>query len=105
MADGGKTRKDLEADIVSDAVKDEAFRKELISNPKATIEKKLQGELPGNLKVTVLEESADQMYLVVPVNEEVPPSGELSDKQLEAVSGGWGDCSQCCGDQCDVDDA
>lgn len=92
-----KSRKEIEAEILAQASTDEAFRKELLSDPKSALEKKLQMNLPGNLKVTALEESADQAYVVVPVNVEQGSSRELSESQLASVAGGvcWSEECSC----------
>ena len=63
------TRQQFEARIISKAWKDEAFRKRLLADPKAVMAEELaslheKANLPDNVKVTVMEETADQIYLV-----------------------------------------
>ena len=81
------TRREAEDQLVNRAIKDEAFRQQLISNPKSTISSELGIQLPAGLEVKVIEESPNTFYLVLPpaaAGEE----GELSDLELEAVAAG-----------------
>ena len=82
--------KDLEALLISKAMADEAFKSELISNPKAVIAREIGQELPEGVEIEVLESTPKKLYLVLPlkVESEEMPSDELSDKELEAVAGG-----------------
>ena len=79
-------RKQMEAEIIAEAIANQEFRQALISNPKAALEAEYEITIPDSIKVSVLQESADQMYLVLPHTEAA--SGELSEDQLEAVVGG-----------------
>ena len=79
-------RQELEAELIAKAWKDEAFKQELISNPKAVYARAIGQELPKHIKIQVMEETSDTVYLVLPKNPEV--SEELSDEALEAVAGG-----------------
>jgi hypothetical protein len=80
---------DLEAKLIEKAMADEAFKRELMSNPKAAIAKELGQELPAELEFEVLEQTPTKLYLVLPMSEsEASPSEELAEEQLEAVAGG-----------------
>lgn len=85
-------RDEFEAKIVQRAWEDPAYRRRLIANPRQVVSEELakikEGvSIPANIKVTVLEEKPDQIYLVIPVNpREV--TGEMSDKDLQKVAGG-----------------
>ncbi|MGI8604510.1 MAG: NHLP leader peptide family RiPP precursor [Verrucomicrobiales bacterium] len=71
------------------AHRDSEFRKELLSNPKAKIEEVMGTSLPKNVSVSVLEDNDNKIHIVIP-----PASTEeLSDEQLEAVSGGFLDAT------------
>ncbi len=80
-------RKNLESRLIEKAWKDEEFKNELIKNTREVTEKELGIKIPGNIKVTVLEETADEVYLVLP--QDPAKTGEmLTDAELDSVSGG-----------------
>jgi hypothetical protein len=81
---------DLEAKLIEKAMANEAFKRELMSNPKAAIAKEVGQELPAELEFEVLEQTPTKLYLVLPMSEsEAFPSEELAEEQLEAVAGGF----------------
>ncbi len=82
--------KDLEALLISKAMADEAFKSELISNPKAVIAREIGQELPESVEIEVLEPTQKKLYLVLPLKVESGEihTEELSDKELDAVAGG-----------------
>ena len=74
-----KTRKDLEIHLITRALKDENFKRELLGNPKQVINKELGAELPEELEIHVLEEAENTIYMVLPRN----PYGEISEEDLK----------------------
>jgi hypothetical protein len=80
---GLRTRKDLEIHLITRALKDEEFKRELIANPKAVIESELGTKLPDELEINVLEETEDTIYMVLPCN----PYDGMSEEQLQASFG------------------
>jgi hypothetical protein len=82
--------KDLQTLLISKAMADEAFKIELISNPKTVIAREIGQEFPEGVEIEVLESTPKKLYLVLPlkVESEEIPTDELSDKELEAVAGG-----------------
>ncbi len=90
MTQQATTRHELEAKIIAKAWQDEAFKQELINNPKAAIIREMGlVEMPDNLDFRVLEENANTFYLVLPMKPEITEiGGELSSEELEAVAGG-----------------
>jgi hypothetical protein len=78
-----KTRKDLEIHLITRALKDESFRAELIANPKSVIEQEIGSKLPDELEITVLEETEDTIYMVLPCN----PYEGVSEEELQANLG------------------
>jgi hypothetical protein len=98
---------EFELEIQARALKDKAFRAELLRDPKATLDRELtargsEARLPDELKVEIIEERADTLYLMLP-EEDLGMGMELEDEALEAVAGGgtgsnpitWPDCSCC----------
>ena len=72
-------RRELEENLIARAWQDAAFKQELLSNPKETLEK--EGvKLPANIEVRVVEETPTTLYLVIPIN---PNQKELSYAKLE----------------------
>ena len=81
-------RKRLEYQIIEKAMKEEIFRKQLIENPKATIEEITNFKFPKEVAFSVLEEDSKTFYLVLP---QAPGKEEdLSEFDLNAISGGAG---------------
>jgi len=76
-------------DIIDKTAESLEFRAEFRANPKNIIEEKLRFRLPENMEIVVLEDSPDKIHIVLPS----PPREELSEIELEAVSGGicWQD--------------
>jgi len=88
----GGSRAEVEGRITRRSLEDEDFRRRLFEDPRAVVEEELGTRLSEGVEVRVVEETPDTIYLVLPsssvVGDEV---GELSDRQLESVSGaGWG---------------
>jgi hypothetical protein len=77
-----------DSQIIAKAAKDEAFKKALLANPKAALESEFGVKLPEDVSYKVLEETANQQYLVLPAVPPAAPEDELSDAELEEVAGG-----------------
>jgi hypothetical protein len=75
--------------IAIKAHRDPAFRTSLLSDPKAAVERVLGTSLPSSLQVSVIEDTDANVHIVIPPM----ASDELSEEQLEAVSGGFLDAS------------
>ena len=85
----GQGRDEVERSIVEKATSDSAFRQQLVSDPRGTLESELGVSLPAGVDVTVVEETPSSYYLVLPPAG-VTPGSELSDQDLGAVAGGSG---------------
>jgi hypothetical protein len=69
------TKQEIEAKLTTLAQEDESFKQDLINNPRFALEKAGLGHLPDNTLVKVVNQSSEE---------------ELSDEDLESVSGGCG---------------
>jgi hypothetical protein len=83
-------RQQLEQKLIEKALKDEAFRKLLIENPSAAIEKEFNIKMPETIKLKVLEEDAKTVFMVLPYSSHSGTNLELTETELESVSGGTG---------------
>src|SRR5262245_26596595 len=81
------SRRQAEDALIDKDRTDGAFRAELLSNPRAAIKRQLGIDLPSDVKISVVEENARSLYLVLP-----PKAGSdtLSDQELATVVGGAG---------------
>ncbi|MEO7236958.1 MAG: NHLP leader peptide family RiPP precursor [Lapillicoccus sp.] len=83
-------RHEVASRLVARAASDAAFRRQLVDDPRAAVKDELGVTLPAGVSVTVLQESADRLYLVLPAAENT--SSDLSDAELSSVAGGtWDD--------------
>jgi hypothetical protein len=80
----------MERRLIEKSIEDESFRRRLVEDPKGAVEQELGTRLPEGVRVVAVQESAETIYLVLPAT---PMAGresvELSDRELESVSGGW----------------
>jgi Nitrile hydratase, alpha chain len=86
---GGSSRAEVERRLIQRSLEDESFRQALLADPRAALEQELGSRLPESVEVRAVEESADIIYLVLPSASRVGQGGELSDRELESVAGGW----------------
>ena len=83
MAEEETNPQDIIAWLIAKAWQDDAFKQALLNNPRATIEN--EGiEVPEGMEVVVVEQTENRIVLVLPP----APEGDLSEEQLDAVSGG-----------------
>src|ERR671921_814527 len=83
-------REQMERRLVERSLQDDTFRRRLLEEPKRTVEEELGTRLPEGVRVVAVEETAETIYLVLPSASPVGDEcSELSDRELEAVSGGW----------------
>jgi hypothetical protein len=84
----GSARLEIERRLVERSLQDESFRQRMLEDPKAAVEEELGVQLPAEVQVQAVEETAETIYLVLPSSSPLGGGGELSDRDLEAVSGG-----------------
>ena len=81
-------RAEMERRLIERSLQDDVFRQQLLADPRAIIEREIGTQLPEDLRVVALEETADAIYLVLPSTSPVGEGGEIADRELEAVAGG-----------------
>lgn len=86
------TRKQFEARLVQRASVDPNFKRLLLNEPERAIELEFGEAVPIDVDVFVHEETDDTLHFVIPWNPFTVSEGELSDEDLEIVSGGTLDC-------------
>jgi hypothetical protein len=83
------SREQMERRLIEKSLEDDDFRQRLLSDPKSAVEEELGTRLPEEVRVVAVEETADTIYLVLPSSSPLGEGGEISDRDLEAVAGGW----------------
>jgi hypothetical protein len=63
-------------ELIAKAWEDEAFKQELLSNPKAAIEEALGVSLPEGIEVYVHEQTPTAVHLVLPMKQADPDTEE-----------------------------
>jgi Nitrile hydratase, alpha chain len=85
----GGGRAGVERSVIEKSLQDESFRQRLLEDPKAALEEEIGTRLPAEVRVVVVEETADTIYLRLPsASPLVGEGGELSERELEEVAGG-----------------
>jgi hypothetical protein len=82
----GRAR-ELEAQVITQAVQDPAFRARLLAEPKAVFAERGLS-IPPDVKIRAVQETAEQYYLVLPALAGRRTGTSLSDADLEHVAGG-----------------
>ena len=72
--------------LISKAVNDSEFRSSLVADPKSAINAELGLDIPDGVSVSVYEDSATAVHLVL------PPNTQLSNETLEEIAGGQTYC-------------
>jgi hypothetical protein len=102
MAKPLQNRNEFEALFIARAWKDKDFKQELMRNPKQVIERELASRQPGarlpaDLEVTVLEETTNKVYLVLPPGPDTTSAErKITDEDLERAAIGRMTDRLCC---------
>jgi hypothetical protein len=81
------TRGQLYDKIADQAAANPKYRASLMKDPRGLMSKQLGAQIPANVTVKIVEETADTYYVVLPY---VTKEGqELGDADLEKVAGGF----------------
>ncbi len=80
-------RDELITQLLDKVAQDKSLKQALLANPKAVVKKVLDVDIPDSVDLSVLEESAEKRYIVIPF-EEQGLDDELTDEMLEMVAGG-----------------
>jgi hypothetical protein len=81
----------IQQQVVARTIKDVAFRRDILSTPKATLAKEYHIHFPESVTIRVLEDTPTLHTLVLPPQEVVMQ--ELTDAELEEVAGAIGPAS------------
>jgi hypothetical protein len=80
-------RTQIENILIEKAMHDESFRALLKDDPKGAMQKEFGAIIPSQINIRVLEEDAQNFYLVLPSSES-QSGDELTDIELRDVAGG-----------------
>ena len=75
-------------EIVKKALSDDGFRKRLLKDPKATLEREVGSKFPEGVTIQVHEDSPTIIHLVLPSQLELSVQRSLTQEELEQVAGG-----------------
>ena len=91
MSEATGGRADVEQRLIQRSLEDDAFRQQLLEDPRAAVEQELGTPVPESIQIRAVEETPDAIYLVLPpTSSSEQPGSELSDQELESVAGGGG---------------
>lgn len=73
--------------IMRKAAEDPQFRQQLKSDPRGALEREAGTRIPDDIEITVLEETHDHAYIVLPHS-----TSEMSRQELAGAAGGAQGC-------------
>jgi adenine C2-methylase RlmN of 23S rRNA A2503 and tRNA A37 len=74
--------KDMKTHLIDKCLQDENFKQQFLKDPKGCIKKEFNVELPEQLEVKAVADTATTKWFVVPYEQ------DMSDENLKAISGG-----------------
>ena len=96
-------RAQMERRLIERSLQDDVFRQQLLADPKAIIEREIGRQLPEEVRVVAMEETADTIYLVLPYRStDDQESGELSDRDPAGPSSPHPICGRTAGTGSDL---
>lgn len=97
----------VNAEFTRRAWQDEAFRAELLRDPRGVVERELGIGLPANITLNVHEETPDELHFVLPprpsaLKDAVTGPYDLADREVAGYADknygtGYSDCKACVG--------
>jgi hypothetical protein len=81
--------------IMVRVMKDDAFRQELLADPKTVLERELGMTFPPGVGVQAHEDTPSMLHLVLPMAGDYSEMVELTEAQREQVEGGTVGCDVC----------
>ncbi len=79
-------RSEIEAAVIERASSDADYRALLLSDPNAAVADVADTKLPESVTFRVVEQGPDEVVVVIPA---ASVEGEVSDRELAGVAGGW----------------
>ena len=83
-------RAEIKRRLLERSLQDDVFRQQLLADPRTIVEREIETQLPEDLRIVAVEETADTIYLVLPSASTAGEGGDLADHELEGVAGGDG---------------
>ena len=80
-------RAEMERRLIERSLQDDVFRQQLLADPRAIIEREIGTQLPEDLRVVAVEETADTIYLVLPSTSPVGEGGDTRGPGTRSGSG------------------
>jgi hypothetical protein len=85
---GKPQRAALEARVIAKSWRDPRYLEEVKRDPGRMLSRELHTEIPSGLRIRVVEEQSDLIYLVIPVNPNRLSDKRVSNDELMAVASG-----------------
>ena len=93
----------IEATVIKKSWADEDYKSKLMTHPRAILEQELGKNLPPEIEIKVIEESFNTLFFVLHCNPAETESAQaLTGEQLEAVAGGIKEDGELSDDDLDI---
>jgi hypothetical protein len=83
-----KSRKEMEQTLIEKALKDDNYKNDLMKDPGKMLEAEFGLKVPDSFTIRVVEEKPKEFILVLPHKYGKSSKEELTEAELEQVSGG-----------------